>query len=245
MFVSSCAPSAETNPYVTSCILPSDQVATILTTGGHWQVTPISVAFHAGDFTQSEQAAIGAAANTWNSFYSTSIGGPIINIVGTSEAPKPTTVCAETLVAGGAFNAPVVIYKDFVWPFSSEPNAIAITTTCPSDTSPLKDFYGAIIEVNYQNFFVAGRPLPDLQSILTHEFGHLVGLGHSCEAAGGNGIPVCATASPDYTSAVMGPIFTFNSQGYGQVKQSLTQNDQGRANCLYDPSFNGKATTGP
>ena len=91
------------------------------------------------------------------------------------------------------------------------------------------------MELNYQNFFVTGKPVPDLQSIITHEMGHLLGLGHSCETDTETGVPNCNESGlpPAYQAALMFPTFTFDSNGNGQIKRDLQSNDEGRANCLY------------
>jgi hypothetical protein len=93
----------------------------------------------------------------------------------------------------------------------------------------------AVIEINYQNFFVDGKKLPDLESIILHEFGHLMGLNHSCEAAAKTGVPSCNQSglNPDYISASMYPVFAFSTDGTGEQKRDLGTNDESRANCLY------------
>ena len=82
--------------------------------------------------------------------------------------------------------------------------------------------YMAIMEVNYQSFFVDGRKLPDLQSISLHEFSHLMGLDHSCERINKDGVPNCTNPemNQDYYRAVMFPIFAFNTTGSGEQKRS-------------------------
>jgi hypothetical protein len=182
--------------------------------------------------------AIVNAAATWNSFYGASLGMQALDYgsassPNTSNNPKPTSVCSASIVKDGAFSGQVVIYKTTNWPYSSE--AIALTSFCPSPASPLPLMYQAIMEVNYKNFFISGKRQPDLQTIVLHEFGHLMGLSHSCESSAKTGIPNCNDASlnPDYFTALMYPSFGFDSAGTGEQKRNLRSNDQGRANCLY------------
>lgn len=225
-----CAQKEAGNGFITSCELPSDQSATL---AGHWPLRAVPVTFHAGDWSATEIAAISNAAATWNNFYGATTGAGIIQMAGSSSVAKPASICSRTLFSGNSFNGSVVIYKDAAWPYPNQPNAIALTTICPSGSAPNALIYMAIIEVNYQSFFTPGHKLPDLQTILTHEFGHLAGLRHSCETSGYKGMPTCSSAPADYTGAVMAPVFTFNQNGIGELKQQLTENDEGRANCLY------------
>ena len=224
---------------VSVCTLPDDQVGTL---SGRWKAPPVPIAFHAGDFTADEMAEIIQAATTWNTFYAQTLGLSPIDF-GTASSPRQMAtdhpnaayVCSQSIVveATGAFNSPVVLYKLGVWPYPSQPNTMALTTFCKGAGSPLPLFNMAIIEFNYQNFWIAGKKVPDLQTIILHEFGHLLGLNHSCEPSStGTGMPLCSN-SADYSAAVMAPVFSFTASGYGESKRSLTGNDQGRANCLY------------
>jgi len=88
------------------------------------------------------------------------------------------------------------------------------------------------MEINYANFFSAGKPMPDLQSIVTHELGHLLGLDHSCSGTATSGMPACNQANTDYVNALMYPALGFNG-AQGQVSRTIRTNDQQRANCLY------------
>jgi len=230
--VSGCG--SATDSVVTSCDLPSDQTGTI---SGKWAVKPVPVAFHAGDWAPSEMSAMTAAADTWNQFYGTSQNFQIIDYGGSSSSPRTSTLslpadpCSNQMLSGTKFNSPIVIYKDATWTYGSQ--LIALTRFCtPTGATGIPNMYSAVIEVNYQNYFTTNM-VPDLQSIVLHEMGHLAGLNHSCENFAKSGTPLCSS-NTDYASAVMAPVFTFDSTGQGQQKRTLTDNDEGRANCLYD-----------
>jgi hypothetical protein len=222
---------------VTACNVPSDQSQTL---SGKWPVTPVPIAFHAGDWAPSEMSAVTSAADTWNQFYEASRGFQLIDYGGNSASPRtssnslPADPCSNPMLVGSTFNVPIVIYKDATWPYSS--SLIALTRFCtPSGTTTttnILNMYAAVIEVNYQDYFTTNL-VPDLQSILLHELGHLAGLNHSCNSGSNPGFPECSS-NTTYASAVMAPVFTFSSNGAGSQNRSLSSNDEGRANCLYN-----------
>lgn len=150
----------------------------------------------------------------------------------------------------GTYNsgAALVIYKDYTWPYSAssaDQSIIALTTTCPDNNGssplPIPFFTNGYMELNYQCFFDGtctgmGVQTPDLQSIILHELGHVLGLRHSCEPnSTANGMPDCksGTLPPLYANAVMYPSFSFFSNGIGIPRQMLNQDDEGRMNCVY------------
>ena len=237
ILASACALGDPEKEVVKECVLPTDQVGTL---SGRWKITAVPIALQQGAFSAKETQAIVAAADTWNTFYATSLGLAAIDYGDaanprTSNVARPSSLCSQGLVEGTAFKGSVVIYKYSRWPFTDQPKVIALTKTCQSPGTPLPFFFMSVMELNFQNFFVSGKPSPDLQSIVLHEFGHLMGLDHSCEANADTGVPKCATPglNDDYKTAAMYPSFSFDSYGLGEVKQSLNRNDQGRANCLY------------
>ncbi|MBC7691622.1 MAG: matrixin family metalloprotease [Methylotenera sp.] len=235
--LTSCAAQNGKKAYVKECVLPAEQSSTL---AAQWRVTPVPIAFKAGQFSVEEMAAITGAADVWNDFFQ-SVQGYKIFDYGEAAAPnqsnvnKPTIACSESILSGNSFSGQVVIYKDGRWPYTNK-DAIAITNLCKSPSKPFSRLYGAYMEVNYENFFAVGK-VPDLKSIFVHELGHLIGLDHSCSTKTVTGFPNCSdgAVAPDIIEAVMFPVILFDGQGRGEVRASVNANDQGRANCLYTP----------
>lgn len=238
----SCAPASDEGSYSSTCNLPTDQKYTLT---GRWKSSPVMISFSTGQFNSYEMGLMMDAADIWNRFYNSAHGFDIIDY-GTRQVPRTNTrakpygsICLTTLLnSSGAFSGSVVIYKDTVWPTTFATAAIAITSTCAAtSTATVPPMYSAMMELNFEHFFVAGKQVPDLTSILVHEFGHLLGLDHSCTQSGSTTLkpPLCSGSSLDetYYDAVMYPTVTFKQDGTGQVRRSLNSNDQGRANCLY------------
>jgi hypothetical protein len=99
-------------------------------------------------------------------------------------------------------NANIILFRDDNWvesPAAAPGSTLAITTVTFNVNSG--EIYDADIEVNStsDSKISIGTPVPgdafDLQSILTHEVGHFLGLAHSNLPCGGTG---CATMDATY-----------------------------------------------
>lgn len=230
----SCNRKKAQEAVLSDCVLADDQSATL---SGRWPITPIKVGYQAGAFTPEELTQMSLALQSWNRFYNSSKQYPLFD----DGAPNhytigggfPASPCSFSVIQNNQYVAPVAIYKESTWPYTAA--AIAVTTTCPVAGPNLPSFFMGGIQLNFQYFFGGGLPLPDIQSIVLHELGHLAGLKHSCEQGSQTqGIPDCNSGSlnSEYRGASLYPKFSWNGL-QGEVRRSLNNNDQGRANCIY------------
>lgn len=220
-----------------TCILKDGQQNTLQ---GKWSALPIKISFRNGDWGGEEVNQINKGGETWNTFYNESKGLTPFSLGAGNLSNSNQTVPSCT--GSGPIADGVVLYKRYSsWTKASA--AVAVTTTCyNTNQGGLAQIYNAIMEFNYVYFFTqASGQFPDLQSISVHELGHVLGLDHNCGPLGAPNKTLYSAGCPDPNAnfddpiiqAVMYPNVFFNSSGQGQVKQELTSDDQGRANCLY------------
>lgn len=234
---------------ITECVLPEDQSASLR---GKWSAVPgtpsapmaLPLSLKSGDFTAAEAASIQAGIDTWNAHYGAAAGFQVmVRNADRSNISNPTkSTFASTypqITNGQTFTKEVMVFKVKTgWEEGSGTIAVTrIRFPSGSPNSTATRFDTAIIDLNYQNFFGQGQVIPDLQSIITHEMGHLLGLRHSCTLAGESELPDCnGDLDPGYYEALLFPSFGVDGAGFGEIKRGLGENDMGRANCLYGPT---------
>lgn len=119
------------------------------------------------------QEAFDAALAAWSEI---DCGGEFASI---SYGRLDDVLCGVEYNTKGA-NANVLVFRDNDWPYQGITNTLGYTTVTFSVASG--QILGTDIEVNTaQNIITTGneKPVYDLQSILTHELGHALGLSHT------------------------------------------------------------------
>jgi hypothetical protein len=135
--------------------------------------------------------------------------------------------CSE--VPSRGHNNPI-IFRDAAWPYNDSANALGYTTLTVDLCTG--EIVGAAIEINSSNNNLVVRPPApagsyDLQTILTHEAGHFLGLAHS-----------------DQSSAIMYAYYHSNRDAGATAGSSpLTADDIAGLCAIYDPS--GQRNPGP
>jgi len=221
----------------------------------YWQLScvPLTVYLNSfTDMTRDEVAkSVGAAAHAWSPSAVTCADGshPFLEIV-TSMAPADEVPPAPAYDGRNTmlFYTPSRPYPPF------EISGIGISTVALTSTWARAD--GHIVDADVRinavdNFFANidpgfvaanGQSPLDLQNALTHEFGHLIGLGHSCwnlfsdaeQPIDDMGVPVptCDSAPDDVIQTVMFATI----QGNLETSKRVLSPDDIRAACSIYPS---------
>ncbi len=233
----SCGGSESTSESPLTCDVPSDQTSSFR---GKWALTPLPLAVVISEFDSDQRLAISNAMNTWNAFAASSRGvipllassvEPIQEVSGTSPSDF-ASVCSSPQLQGSVYSGQIFLIADSSWS-SRSASIVALTTLCPESgaASARRGLRGGQIEVNVRDFFAVGKLQPDMESVMLHEFGHLLGLDHSC-STGASSLPLCAEAPNDYLNAAMYPQIRFIGSNSIQ-RRELNVNDRTRMGCLY------------
>jgi len=218
----------------------------------YWQVSciPLTIYMYGfGDMTRDQVAkSIGAAAHTWSPSEVTCPDGmshPFLEIVPlmADEGSKPP------LPAYDGHNT-VIFFSDTLQPPENSP--FTLSSGIVALTSVFARADGHIVDADVQINAMNGMrwtnrdpgyvpPDPDdaydLQNAVTHELGHLQGLGHTCWAPFsdfdqpiddmGNGVPLCDSAPPDVAQTVMFATIASNTE----ISKRTLSPDDIRAVC--------------
>jgi hypothetical protein len=128
--------------------------------------------------------------------------------------PLSDVTCHKAEYNDGKANANIVMFQDYKWTYQGLDNTLAKTTVTYDSFSG--EIYDADIEVNHAyNIFTVGEDeiVNDLQSVVQHEVGHLLGFDHSTY--------IGASMSVDYAE--------------GSLRRVLSEDDVAAACFTYRP----------
>lgn len=229
------------------CLLPKDQGEGSLM--GQWASLPIPVILDRDFYVADEGAALPAlrgAIQTWNDWAALKgLRGFEIQNDGTDNTAG-MDIPAITSCQQAAYSS-AVTDKVGIWKITSYGDGKNKRSDCGTQQKILPDgvqgqtdwtivggkIAGASILLNFEGFNSPGTRKIDVESLLLHELGHVLGLLHSCNGSSGDSTdstsaPSCGVAPSAYKNAVMFPYLDV-----GLLRRSLLQNDYSRVNCLY------------
>lgn len=237
----------------TNCQLPADQGRNSLQ--GSWASIPVPVVFD-NDFYLTDNGeilpALRSATNTWNGWANLRgrSGFSITNDGTGTEAGREIPALSDCSQATYTSQVTDVVG---IWKITASGthqnirSSCAVTSTgAPGRLLPIgvqgqTDWItlggritGSSILLNFEEFNAPGKVRVDVESLLLHELGHVLGLLHSCngstaDSTDGTSAPACnAGLNSQYLDAVMFPFLEVNL-----IRRKLGQNDYNRINCLY------------
>lgn len=162
------------------CVVEGEQVA--------WSSGCITVSLqadgapHAGIDYEAAKASVERAAEAWTSVDCPGGGHPSLQVNVTGPV-----ACSESEYNPDKGNANIVIFRDDSWPYAGQ-SQDSLGYTRIHFANATGELYDADIELNAvdEALAVGRKPQPneaDLDSIVTHEMGHLLGLNHSLNVA--------------------------------------------------------------
>lgn len=231
----------------TSCDLPKSQGADSF--AGSWNSIPVPIAFDNDFYVTNGGSALEslkAAVSSWNSWagykgkQALSLNSDGSGVTAGRTIPTLTD-CVQTSYTSAVTDVVGI------WKISSSglhanqrdscgTNGKLLATGVQGQTEWVISgghITGASILLNFEGFNAPGKVSIDVESLLLHELGHVLGLLHSCNPGSGSD----STSSPSCDSpntpnsfkiAVMHPFLSS-----GQKRRTLGQNDFNRINCLY------------
>jgi hypothetical protein len=168
-------------------------------------------------------------ANAFKPWLGASCGGgtPSVEMFDMDAIAGPI-VCDEPQANVYAPNANVLLFRDDDWPYGNTPGGVVIAQTTVTANLDNGEIIDADIEVNSfdpRNASGFEDGSLDLRSVLTHESGHFLGLGHSMFPG--------STMSPDYDS------------GPGETFGALSSDDVAAICAVYPTHRNAPACSSP
>ena len=213
----------------------------------YWQASCVSATIYLNGFnmmTRDEVAkSISAAAHTWSPDAVTCGDGshPYFEVAVTLNPDDNATA----VVQNDAKNS--IIFQTQTWPDTLSPYALAVTSAFAKSDGRILDsdiqinatassfLIWANLDPNATDATSHGMTAYDLQNAITHEFGHIIGLDHTCiqEFTAnpplddmGNPVPNCGSAPAAVQMTVMWPL-----TDPGETQQRVLTNDEVRAVC--------------
>jgi hypothetical protein len=231
----------------TACQLPGDQGQGSLQ--GRWPSLPIPIVLDKDFYLTDEGEAINAlkgAIESWN-VWSRLRGLTAFDLQNDGTGVTAGMDIPELTDCNQASYSSAVPDLVGIWKISTHgfrrnarPSCLAQQKILPDGVQGQTDWIvqngriiGASILLNFEGFNAPGKRLIDVESLLLHELGHVLGLLHSCNGSSGDAIdgtsaPPCGLAPTQYIDAVMFPFLEV-----AQERRELRQNDYNRVNCLY------------